>query len=218
MKALNYSIAVVGLASLAVLPLAGQSSGGTAQPPMGGQGGGGMSQPPTAGSAPHAMAAAGKMSAADSKFVHEAAMGGMAEVDLGKLAADKASSPDVKQFGQRMADDHSKANDELKALAMQKGVTLPTAVDPAHKAVADKLAKLSGPAFDKAYMQDMVKDHDKDVAAFKHASTSAADADLKAWAGKTLPTLEEHQTMAKSINGKLGAGGAMKKPSAGMSK
>ena len=104
-----------------------------------------------------------------------------------------------------MVDDHSKANDELKAYASQKGVTLPAEVDPAHKATEARLSKLSGEAFDKAYMADMVKDHDKDVAAFKHASTSATDADLKAWAVKTLPTLQEHQTMAKSINAKVGA-------------
>jgi putative membrane protein len=154
---------------------------------------------------------AGSLSAADSKFIHEAAAGGMAEVELGRLAADKASSPDVKQFGQRMIDDHGKANDELKSLASQKGVTLPPSPDAAQKATQARLTKLSGDAFDRAYMQDMVKDHDKDVAAFKRASTMAADADLKAWAAKTLPTLEEHQKQAKSINAKLGpAGGASK--------
>jgi len=147
----------------------------------------------------------GKLAAADTKFVHEAAAGGMAEVELGKLAADKAASPDVKAFGQRMVDDHSKANDELKGLASQKGITLPSSPEPAHKAMQDRLSKLNGAAFDKAYMQEMVKDHDKDVAAFKHASTSAADADLKAWAAKTLPTLQEHQTQAKSINSKMGS-------------
>jgi len=182
----------VGLASLATLPLAAQMAptGQTGKP---------------AGSM-----AAGKLSAADSKFVHEAAAGGMAEVALGKLAADKATSPDVKQFGQRMADDHGKANDELKALAAQKGITLPADVDPAAKATEARLSKLSGAAFDKAYMQDMVKDHDKDVAAFKHASTAAADADLKSWAAKTLPTLQDHQQQAKSINATVGTASAKK--------
>ena len=122
----------------------------------------------------------------------------------GKLAAEKASAAEVKQFGRRMVDDHGKANGELKSLASQKGVTLPTELDAAHKATQAKLAQLSGAAFDRAYMQDMVKDHDKDVAAFRQASTGAADADLKAWAGKTLPTLQEHQTLAKSINAKVG--------------
>jgi len=197
MRAWKQSLGVAALASLASLPLTAQ----TAAPahPAG--------QSAKAGGA----AATGKLSAGDTKFVHEAAAGGMAEVSLGKLAADKATNPDVKQFAQRMVDDHSKANDELKTLASQKGITLPADTDATHKATEARLSKLSGAAFDKAYMADMVKDHDKDVAAFKHASTAAADADLKAWAGKTLPTLQEHQTQAKSINTKVGsASGAAK--------
>src|SRR3954470_23916371 len=149
-------------------------------------------QPSTHGGA-QSSTAGGTMAASDQAFAKEAATGGMAEVDLGKLAADKASNPDVKQFGQRMVDDHGKANDELKSLAAKKGVTLPATPDAAEKATQARLSKLSGAAFERAYMQDMVKDHDKDVAAFKRASTNAGDADLKAWAAKTLPTLEEHQ-------------------------
>ena len=196
MRAWKQSVAAAGLASLASLPLTAQMA-----PPA---------QPAGQNSKPAGAAASGKLSAADTKFVHEAAVGGMAEVALGKLAAEKAANPDVKQFGQRMADDHSKANDELKAYASQKGVTIPAELDATHKATEARLSKLSGAAFDKAYMADMVKDHDKDVAAFKHASTSASDADLKAWAAKTLPTLQEHQTQAKSINAKVGANSAAK--------
>ena len=155
MVAWRESLIVVGLASLATLPLTAQVAP-TAKP----AGQNGKSAGP---------AGTGTLSGADTKFVLEAAAGGMAEVSLGKLAAEKATNPDVKQFGQRMADDHSKANEELKAFASQKGVTLPAEVNPAAKAVEARLAKLSGAAFDKAYMQDMVKDHDKDVAAFKHA-------------------------------------------------
>jgi len=216
MSAWRQSLAVLGLASLAALPLTAQSSsspsGQTAKPA-------GQSTKPAGQSSKSAdAAAAGKLSATDTKFVHEAAVGGMAEVALGRLAAQKASSPDVKQFGQRMVDDHSKANDELKTYASQKGVTLPADLDQAHKATEARLSKLSGEAFDKAYMADMVKDHDKDVASFKHASTTANDADLKAWASKTLPTLQEHQTMAKSINSKVGAAGANAGASAGAAK
>jgi len=198
MQSLRSSMVMLGLASLAVMPLAGQAPSSPQSPTT-------PQSPPTTMQKPASGMQGGKLAAADSKFVHEAAAGGMAEVELGKLAADKATNPDVKAFGQRMVDDHGKANDELKALASQKGVTVPAAPDPAAKAVHDRLSKLSGAAFDKAYMQDMVKDHDKDVAAFKHASTSAADPDLKAWAAKTLPTLQEHQTQAKSINTKLGS-------------
>ena len=177
------------LVALAVLPASAQTP---AAPPS-------TSAPRSSASKPSSL------SAADKAFVMDAATGGMAEVELGKMAAEKAASADVKQFGQRMADDHGKANGELQALAGQKGVTLPTEPTAAQKATSARLAKLSGAAFDRAYMQDMVKDHAKDVAAFKHASTSAADADLKAWAGKTLPTLEDHQTQAKSVAAKVSA-------------
>jgi len=129
---------------------------------------------------------------ADQTFVKEAAMGGMAEVDLGKLAGDKASNDHVKAFGQRMVSDHSKANDELKSLASGKSITLPTTLDSKHKATHDRLAALSGAAFDRAYVSDMVADHKKDVAAFRHEANSGKDADVKAWAAKTLPTLEMH--------------------------
>ena len=151
--------------------------------------------------------------AGDQKFVMEAAKGGMAEVELGKLAADKASSSDVKKFGQRMVDDHGKANDELKTLAQNKNITLPTAVDAQDKATIDRLSKLSGDAFDRAYMQAMLKDHRKDVSEFRAESKSGKDPDVKAWASKTLPTLEEHLKMAQDANKAVGTSGtAAKKP------
>src|SRR5882757_10113171 len=103
--------------------------------------------------------AAAPVFAADEAFVMKVAKGGMAEVELGKLAADKATSADVKKFGQRMADDHSKANDELKTLAQSKNITLPSEIGPEEKALRDRLMKLSGPAFDHAYMRAMVSDH-----------------------------------------------------------
>jgi putative membrane protein len=140
---------------------------------------------------------------ADAKFAMDAAKGGMMEVELGKIAVAQASSPDVKQFGQRMVDDHSKANDELKQIASQKGITLPTSLDAAAKAKMDKMSKMSGAAFDKAYMRDMVEDHKKDVAEFKKESGSGQDADIKSFAGKTLPTLEDHLKMAQDTNSKV---------------
>jgi putative membrane protein len=158
-----------------------------------------------------ASAASGTIAAPDKAFVMEAAQGGMAEVELGRLAAEKASNADVKQFGQRMVDDHGKANDELKGFASQKNITLPTELDAKHKATRDRLSKLSGDAFDKAYMTEMVADHNKDVAAFMRASKTAKDPDLKAWAEKTLPTLQDHQRMSKEVAGKA-VGTAGKKP------
>jgi putative membrane protein len=144
-----------------------------------------------------------KMSSADTKFMKGAATGGMEEVELGKLAAQKASNPDVKSFGQKMVDDHSKANDQLQQLAGQKGVTLPTSMSTMQKHDMAKLEKLSGAAFDSAYVSMMVKDHKKDVAEFQHASKSAKDSDLKSWASTTLPTLQDHLKMVQDISAKM---------------
>src|SRR4051812_3960546 len=168
---------------------------------------------PKTGAAKTAPAKTGAAAASpDQAFAHEAAIGGMAEVELGNLAKEKASSADVKQFGDRMATDHSKANDELKQWASSKSITLPTELDAKHKALRDRLSKLSGEAFDKAYMYEMVMDHQHDVAAFKRESTSGKDPDLKAWAGKTLPTLQDHLKLSQDTATKVGA--SAKKPAA----
>src|SRR5436305_10378664 len=146
---------------------------------------------------------ANRMGSADQTFVTKAAHGGLAEVKLGTLATQKAENPDVKAFGQQMVDDHSKANDELKQLASGKGITLPTDIDAKDQATYDHLSKLSGAAFDRAYMQHMVADHRTDVAEFRHESQSGGDSDVKAWAAKTLPTLEHHLQMAESTDAKV---------------
>jgi putative membrane protein len=116
------------------------------------------------------------------------------------MAQQKASSDQVKQFGARMVDDHSKANDELKQIASAKGITLPTDLDAKHKAKMDKMQKLSGAQFDRAYMDDMLSDHKHDVADFKKEASSGKDSELKAFAAKTLPTLEDHLKMAQSTH------------------
>ena len=139
------------------------------------------------------------MTAADSTFMKKAADGGIAEVELGKLAAEKASSQDVKSFGQRMVDDHSKANDQPKQLAAEKHVDLPQEPGAKHQATKARLEKLSGSDFDKAYVQEMVSDHKKDVAEFKRESKAAHDDDLKNFAAQTLPTLQEHLKQIESI-------------------
>ena len=140
---------------------------------------------------------------ADTKFAMEAAKGGLMEVEMGRMAADHATNPDVKAFGQRMVTDHTKANDELKTLASQKGITLPTSIDAAAKAKMDKMSRMSGDAFDKAYMDDMLKDHKHDVAEFRKEANGGKDADIKGFAGKTLPTLEEHLKMAEDTHAKV---------------
>jgi len=119
-------------------------------------------------------------------------------VQLGQLAAQRAQSPEVKQFGQRMVTDHTAANDKLKQVASQKGVTLPADLDSSSRREYDKLEKLSGSKFDREYMSHMVSDHKKDVKEFESEAKSGKDADLKTFASTTLPTLQEHLKMAQS--------------------
>jgi putative membrane protein len=144
------------------------------------------------------------MAAADHNFLMEAAMGGLMEVELGRMATQQGASDAVKQFGQRMVDDHSKANQELMSLAQSKGITLPTEIDEKHKKDMTKLSALTGADFDREYGKMMLSDHRKDVSEFEKQSTRGTDADLKAFAGKTLPTLKEHLQMAESLPGAKG--------------
>ena len=136
---------------------------------------------------------------ADAHFIKEALQDNIAEVKLGELAQQRAASDAVREFGKRMATDHAKALDELKQLASQKGVAVPTALARGHQRLYDRLAKLSGAEFDRAYMKERAHDHDKDVKAFDKEANSGKDPDVKAWAAKTLPTLKEHQGQAKQV-------------------
>jgi putative membrane protein len=147
----------------------------------------------------------------DSAFMRQAAMANMAEVALGQAAAKNAASGDVKQFAQRMVDDHSKALDELKSLASKKSVTLPTELDAKHKGVGDKLSKQQGAAFDTAYMSHMVSAHAEAVGLFEREAKSGKDPDAKAWAEKTLPTVKEHHKMAQDVRAKVKPGASDKK-------
>jgi putative membrane protein len=142
----------------------------------------------------------GSVPASDQKFLREAAEGGLAEVELGKLATEKGSSEEVKKFGQRMMEDHTKANDELKQLASSKGVNLPDQLSTKDRLLKEHLSKLSGPNFDRSYMENMVKDHKKDVADFARESNGAKDPDVKQFASKTLPTLKDHLKEAEGIS------------------
>ena len=137
------------------------------------------------------------------KFMEEAATGGMMEVELGSMAQEKASSQAVKDFGERMVTDHTKAGDELKALAQEKSVTLPEAMTSKQQRSVDKLTELSGEEFDKEYMKMMVKDHEKDVKAYQKASEKVPDPTVQDFASKTLPTLKEHLQEAESVNDQL---------------
>lgn len=187
-----------------------------------------------------------QLSNEDKEFIKKAAHGGMIEVELGRMGVEKATNQEVKQFAQRMIDDHTRANDELMQLASSKGITIPkdmSATDHAthhqttsdaqpqpqkeqpqppdppapqkemtgakdkmhmdeHKAVKDRLSKLSGAEFDQAFMEQMVKDHTQAVTLFENQATNGKDAEVKAWAAKTLPTLKEHLQLAQEISGR----------------
>ena len=149
------------------------------------------------------MASSSKLGSSDKKFVMDAAVGGMEEVQVGQIAAQKASDPDVKNFGQHMVDDHTKANDQLKQVASQKGITVPSSLPASKQKDVDKLNKLSGAAFDKAYVSMMVKDHKKDISDFQKESKSGKDSDVKGFASNTLPTLQDHLKMIQDISTKM---------------
>jgi len=131
-------------------------------------------------------------------FVKKAALDGMTEVELGKVAQQKSKNPDVRAFAQRMVADHSKAGDELKSIAKKKGYEVPAKLDAEHQSMVTKLSSKSGAAFDTAYAADMDHDHAKAVALFTDAQKSS-DADLAAFAQKTLPTLQEHKQLADAL-------------------
>jgi putative membrane protein len=146
----------------------------------------------------------------DAHFAKEAAQGGMAEVKLGQLAEEKGSNDTVKTFGRRMVDDHSKAGDKLKEVASRESITLPTDISAKDQATYDRLAKLHGTAFDRAYARDMVKDHEADVAAFQREANGGKDDSLKSFASETLPTLQDHLKQAKEMMKTVGGTTAAK--------
>ena len=148
------------------------------------------------------------LSPQDRSFVRDAAIGGQAEVELGKLAEQNAQSDQVKQFGRKMVQDHTAANQQLHGIAKMKGMELPQQLDSEQQQALDRLSKMRGAEFDHAYMQDMVKDHNKDVAEFRKEAQSAQDPDIRQFARRTLPMLEQHNQMAKNVNGSLSATGS----------
>ena len=170
------------------------------------------------GSAAKSSHAAGAGPMSDEQFVTKAGQANMAEVELGKMAAEKGQSDDVKQFGQHMVDDHTKAGEELKGIASKNNWSMPGGVTPEQQATAQRLEKLSGHAFDRAFMQTMVKDHLQAVNLFRReANSTAANSDLRDFANRTYPTLDEHLTRAKAVNGALPKSGVKSGKSASKS-
>jgi putative membrane protein len=142
----------------------------------------------------------------DEKFAWKASEGGLAEVNHGMLAREKAINPDVKRFAQRMVKDHGMANKELQGLADKKGFKLAPDMGPKHKAMQEKLSQLNGEEFDRHYMHHMIEGHEKTVALFQAEAKNGKDESLRAFAEKTLPTIQEHLKMARRIHDKLKGG------------
>lgn len=137
------------------------------------------------------------------EFAIEAAMGGLAEVEMGRIASTKAANPEVKKFAEMMIQDHSKANDELKSIAAKKNIKLPAELDAKHKSKLEELRSKVGAEFDRAYVDTMVEDHKKDVALFEAESQNGNDPEIKAFAAKTLPVLRKHLDAINAINAKM---------------
>jgi putative membrane protein len=152
-------------------------------------------------SIPVALGAAG-LNGHDSKFVATAAEAGAAEVEMGKLAADRASSADVKSFASRMVTDHQKAGEQLKSIASAKGATPSDALSKKDQSELGKLGKLNGAAFDKEYAKVQLAAHKDAVALFTAESKSGKDSDLKQFAATILPTLQDHLRMAQQLSGR----------------
>ena len=141
-----------------------------------------------------------KLNAADSTFVMKAAIGGMTEVQGGQTAQQSAQNDRVKNFGQMMVNDHSKANQQLQSLAAAKGMTLPADLPADKQKMLTQMKSMQGAAFDKHYMSMMVDDHQEDVADFEKQANSASDPDVRSFASQTLPVLKMHLDSAKAIN------------------
>jgi putative membrane protein len=147
--------------------------------------------------APRVMGA--DVSDADKSFVAAATSGGMAEVKLGKYAADNGSNDKVKKFGKHMVKDHTKANKELEAIAKKAGIDVPTEMSSDDSATVDNLMKMTGADFDKAYAAGMVADHQKTIALFTEEAKNGTDPGLKKFASDTMPTLQKHLDMAQKM-------------------
>ena len=141
-----------------------------------------------------------KVSRADEKFVREATEGGLMEVELGKIAAEKATHEQVKAFARQIQEDHDKANEELKTIAATKGIELRQSLQGKHKRTVGRFSKLSGAEFDRQYMRLMIDDHKHDLEKFQREADNGKDPDIKQFASKLIPVLKKHLEMAQAIH------------------
>jgi putative membrane protein len=190
----RYSVGAVGLAFLCLAGSASAQMGGYSHP-RSPQTSGAMpasSASPAANTASNARSSGGSLSAKDKRFINKAAEGGMMEVEGGRMATQNAKHNEVKRFGERMVNDHSQANNELKSIAASKGVQVPSSGK-----------SMGNWKNDKEYMDMMVKDHEKDLAEFQAEANDGSDPDVKKFANKTSKIIQKHLNMAKEIQGKL---------------
>jgi putative membrane protein len=136
----------------------------------------------------------------DRQFARDAAIAGLSNVELGKLAAEKASSEDVRQFGKHLLDDQTKTNDRLKQVVNQQNISIPDALDSKHQSLIDKVAKLSGPEFDKAFLKQQLKEQEAQVRDFSDEAQRGTDPKVKTFAAGALPNLQQQLDAAKSLN------------------
>ena len=140
------------------------------------------------------------LSTSDATFMTEATRGGLAEVQMGQLAQRNGRSAAVKRFGQQMVSDHGRSNQQMMTLAQQKQITPPSTVGAEHQRVYDDLSKLRGNAFDRAYARAMVQDHQEDLRAYQEEAANGTDPDVKAFAAREVPILQEHLRMAQRLS------------------
>jgi putative membrane protein len=143
----------------------------------------------------------------DQDFVRMASSDGLAEIDLGRMAMEQATNPDIKRFAQRVIDDHTKANQELNRTASKMGITPATTVDEKQRKMADRLMQMRGSEFDRAYIHHMVRDHEKTVRLFESEAKHGQNRDLQEFASKTVPSLREHLKMARELDSGRNRGG-----------
>ncbi|BAY18232.1 outer membrane protein [Anabaenopsis circularis NIES-21] len=208
LKLFSTSLVAIALSLVTGCTTTPQQNQNTSEAPSG------TTQPVQLTESPSPTAAPNNLSSSDRQFINEAAQGGLAEVQLGQLASQRAANNAVKQFGLRMVKDHTQVNTQLKQLAARKGVKLPTTLNGENQQLQQRLSKLSGANFDREYMTHMVQDHQKDVSAFQTEAQQGQDPDVKAFASQTLPTLEEHLQQARSIvNAGVNTGTSTSSPS-----
>jgi putative membrane protein len=176
-----------------------------------------QSQDTTGQQPPPAQAGEQQLAQEDMEFATDAAEGGLMEVQLGELAQQQAESREVKDFGQRMVEDHGKANEQLMQIAQQKGIELPKEPSEEAQKIYEELQQKSGQEFDQAYMDEMVSDHEEDVETFQEYSGSGQDSDLTSFAEETLPVLQEHLELAQQTHKQITAAvGESEQPDAAM--